>query len=283
MSAGPPVHGLTPDAHPWLAPVCDAMRRVGAFQLAGAHALRPGDVHFKNESGGESSVVTQYDVDSETMLRDFVQQNFPGHSFLGEEGGNDRRDPAHYWILDPIDGTSNFVDGIPFWGPSLAYWRDGVPQLGVLYFPALDRLFTAVRGAGAWLDGTPLRTPPVSAYSMRGCVGLDSRSHLRQTLRLRTRVRILGSAIANLCWTATGGFQASYTRAKLWDVAAGALLLQESGASVETEPALDLFDPSTYASGTEASAPRITLYARACADLPSLRGFLEPLAPSSAG
>jgi myo-inositol-1(or 4)-monophosphatase len=254
------------------------VRRLGAFQLAGARGLRPEDVQMKTEPDGEPSVVTRWDTESESQLRDFVQREFPGHSFLGEEFGNDCRDAAHYWISDPIDGTSNFVDGIPFWGTSLAYWRDGVPQLGIIFFPALDRLFAAVQGGGAWSNGVALRTSPVAAYTRLGCIGLDSRSHQRHQLTLQSRVRILGSAIANLCWTASGGFEASCTRAKLWDLAAGVLLLREAGAVADTEPDLDRIDPAAYARGVAGDAPRISLYARATPALPDLRQYLQPVA-----
>lgn len=265
------------DPRDWLPRLEGIVRRIAARQLDAYRRLDPADVSWKQETNGEPSVVTRWDVESESELRDFLRREFPTHSVLGEEGGNDRRDLAHYWLIDPIDGTSNFVDGIPFWGTSLAYWSAGRVRLGLIYFPALDRMFTAVRDGGAWLDGVLLRTPAVREYSFRGCVALDSRSHLRHILRLRTRVRILGSAIANLCFTATGAFQASSTRGKLWDLAAGDLVLREAGAIATATPELGTLDPATYGSDGPDSAPRATLFARGCTELPPLENFLVPV------
>jgi myo-inositol-1(or 4)-monophosphatase len=266
--------GVDPQA--WLPELVAEIRRLGDFQLAGGRALRPDDIRWKQEPNGESSVVTRFDTESETRLREFLGRAFPTHSVLGEEQGDDRRDAEHYWLVDPIDGTSNFVDGIPYWGTSLAYWHAGLMRLGIVSFPALGHVFTAALGHGATWDGRPLRTPPVREYSFRGSVALESRSHLRHSLQLRTRVRILGSAVANLCLTATGAFQACTVRARLWDVAAGDLVLREARAVVETQPDLRGLDPARYAAAA-APPPRITLFARACEELPPLERFLRPV------
>jgi myo-inositol-1(or 4)-monophosphatase len=271
--------GTDRDIDGWLPDLVQEIRRLGEFQLAGQRDLRPADVRVKEESG-EPSVVTRYDLESEMRLRDFVARRFPAHSFLGEETGNDRRDAEHYWICDPIDGTSNFVDGIPYWGTSLAYWRAGRVELGLMYFPALDRLYAARRGGGATCNGEPIRPSTAREYGPLATVGLDSRSHLRHVLRLRVRVRILGSAIANQCLTASGTYVASVTRAKLWDLAAGALLLAEAGAMVESSPDLARADPAGYARGTD-PASRFTLHARANSALPPLTDHLFPAQPVS--
>ena len=256
------------------------LHRLGAFQLAGFRALDPKDVRIKDESG-DASVVTRYDLETESLLREWIHREFPGHGFLGEELGHSGGDPAHTWICDPIDGTANFVDGVPVWGTSLGYWRDGRPERAWIYFPALSQMFTAGRGGGAFLNGNPIRASKAPAYSMFTSVGLESRTHLRHTLHLRARVRILGSAIANLCNTASGTLVASITRAKLWDVAAGALVLQEAGCVVDSTPALDSIDAAHYgANGNPAF--RITVSARAHAGLPPLTDFLRPALPIDA-
>ena len=264
------------DTGHWLPEVVGWLEALSRIQLAGFHGLRAEDVHIKNEPG-ETSIVTRYDLDSEARLRDFVHGRFPAHSFLGEETGNDVRDPSHYWIVDPIDGTSNFADGIPIWGTSIAYWRDGLPQLAAISFPVLERIYTAERDNGAHRNGTEVRPSRAPAYSMLTSVGLDSRAHLHHALHLRTRVRILGSAIANLCFVADGTLTASWTRARLWDVAAGALILSEAGAVMETTPSLAAVNLPTY--GRD-GVPGTTLIvnARAHAGLPALSEFLRPLA-----
>ena len=262
------------DTERWLPEIVTWLDALSRTQLAGFHGLRAEDVHIKNEPG-ETSIVTRYDLESEARLRDLVHGRFPSHSFLGEEAGNDVRDPAHYWIVDPIDGTSNYADGIPIWGTSVAYWRDGVAQLAAISFPALERTYTARRGGGARRNGAELRPSRAPAYSMLTSVGLDSRAHLHYALHLRTRVRILGSAIANLCFVADGTLIASWTRARLWDVAAGALILSEVGAVMDTAPSLTEIDLPTY--GCDGVPGTILIVnARAHAGLPALSDFLRP-------
>jgi len=263
------------DAERWLPQVVAWLDDLAPLQLAGFHDLRAEDVRIKDEAA-ESSVVTRFDVETEERLRERVHTTFPSHSFLGEESGNDGRDAAHYWIVDPIDGTANFTDGIPIWGTSIAYWRDGEPWLAAISFPALGRTYTATRGGGGHRNGAPLRPSRERAYSMLTSVGLDSRAHLYQSLHLRSRVRILGSAIANLCLVADGTFVASWTRGRLWDVAAGALILSEAGAVVDAAPNFAALDLAAYGRDGVA-ATTLVVNARAHAGLPALTDFLRPV------
>jgi hypothetical protein len=129
------------------------LHQLGQFQLQGWLQLRDEQIHKKRDALGEESTFTHYDVESERRLLQFVHSRFPDHSFLGEETGHHQGDPEHYWIVDPIDGTTNFTHSIPFWGPSIAYWHRGQPQLAMVRFPALDRTYWARRGAGAFCNG----------------------------------------------------------------------------------------------------------------------------------
>jgi myo-inositol-1(or 4)-monophosphatase len=251
------------------------VRRVGALQLEGAASLRAGDVQIKRNAVGERSLVTEYDVESERQFRDFLQREHPGHSFLGEEGGNERRDPDHYWIVDPIDGTTNFAAGIPYWGPSLAYWHRGRPELAIVYFPAFDNMFTARRGHGARMNDSPIHTSHASEYSPLTTVALHSRTHYTHHLRLSAKVRVLGSVIGNMCYTAQGTFVAAHGRGRLWDLAAGVLILEEAGAVIETTPDHLKLDVSRYACNGDAGE-LMTLFVRANRQLPSLSSYLEP-------
>lgn len=261
------------DESEWVGRVETELRRIGAWQLEAYRSLRPEEVQIKRDAGGESSVVTRYDLETEEQLRAWIGSAFPSHSFLGEETGHDRRDPEHYWLVDPIDGTSNFASGIPLWGSSVGYWRRGEPRLGLVFFPALDRLFAAWRGGGAHENGQRIHTPANREYTLLDSVGLDSRSHLRHALRLNSRVRILGSAVANFCFTANGAFLASATRARLWDIGAGLVILHEAGAVVDCTPGLADLEPSGYASHGDAGTP-IHLYARANTGLAPLSDHL---------
>jgi myo-inositol-1(or 4)-monophosphatase len=250
------------------------VRRVGALQLQGAKSLRSEDIQMKCNAAGERSVVTEHDVESERQFRDFLRREFPDHSFLGEETGNDVRDPEHYWIVDPIDGTTNFANGIPYWGPSLAYWHRGQPTLAVVYFPQFDSLFTAQRGCGAQHNGEPIHTSDAREYSSLTTVALHSRTHYTHRLRLRAKVRVLGSIIGNMCYTAQGTFAAAHGRGRLWDLAAGVLILEEAGALVETRPDHMKIDVAEYARNGDAGEV-MTLFARANHHLPPLSRFLE--------
>ena len=250
------------------------VRRIAAFQLGAFRNLSPDDVHTKRDASGDPSVVTRYDIESEAMFLDWVRREFPGHGFVGEETGNHPGDPAHTWIVDPIDGTANFAAGISIWGASVAYWRDGAPLFACIFLPALNQMFTAARGQGAFLNGRVIRASTAREYSWQTTVGLDSRAHTRHVLRLEARLRILGSAIANLCYTANGMFAASVTRGKLWDVAAGVLVLEESGAVVESAPDLTTLSAATYAIANTPT-PSITMSARGNVHLPPLAGYLH--------
>jgi len=260
----------------WLPRLEAELRRIGDLQFEGARTLRPDQVHVKRNAAGETSLVTDYDTESERQIHAFIRSEFPEHSFLGEETGNERRDPEHYWIVDPIDGTTNFAQGIPYWGPSLAYWRRGRPELALIHFPALGTLFKAWRGGGAWQDRARIRTNDAREYTSLTTVALHSRTHYTHHLKLRAKVRVLGSIIGNMCFTASGTFVAAQGRGRLWDLAAGVLVLEEAGAVVETHPDYHHIDPATYGcDGTPGET--LTLVARANGHLPPLSQYLTPM------
>jgi len=250
------------------------LREVGAFQLEGYRSLQPGGVAVKEDQGHGVSVVTHYDEETERRVHTFFEKEFPGDSFLGEEHGNVRRDPSRYWILDPIDGTSNFTQGIPFWGPSLAFWDAEGPARAWIHLPALGQMFHAERGRGAFLDGAPIRSSRVSEYSNLCTVATVSRMHRRFRLTCPAKHRILGSIVANLAYLASGTFAAMYCRGSLWDIAAGVLIAQEAGAVLEMDPPLHSVRPGDLEPGR---SPSISIYATANAQLPPFRRFIEPL------
>jgi myo-inositol-1(or 4)-monophosphatase len=249
------------------------LREIGAFQLEGFRKLRSSDIQVKEGGSHGLSVVTGYDVETETRTARFIEERFPGDSFLGEETGNVRRDPGRYWILDPIDGTSNYTQGVVYWGPSLCFWDDSGPKAGWIYMPAVDELFHARRGEGAWLNGRPIRSSKVTEYSDLCTVATTSRLHRKMKLTAPAKHRILGSVVVNLAYVASGRFAASYSRAHVWDLAAGILIAAEAGAVVDCSPAIDALRPAEMVPG---SVPAITVHARANRDLPSLESHLVP-------
>ncbi|HVR73430.1 MAG TPA: inositol monophosphatase family protein, partial [Planctomycetota bacterium] len=206
------------------------VRELGRYQLEGFRKLLDSDIKEKEGGSYGLSIVTQYDVESERRTVQFLSERFPRDSFLGEETGNQQRDTSRYWILDPIDGTSNFTQSVVYWGPSLAFWDREGPAAGWIYFPAIDQLFFATRGGGAYLNGRRIHSSNVSEYSDRVTVATTSRLHRRSRLTVPAKHRILGSLVVNLAYLATGTFAASYARANVWDIAAGVLIAREAGA-----------------------------------------------------
>ncbi|MBI4604151.1 MAG: inositol monophosphatase [Planctomycetes bacterium] len=250
------------------------LREVGAYQLEGYRKLEKADVKLKEGGTYGESVVTEYDVETERRVFDFLSRRCPGDSFLGEESGNVRRDPSRYWILDPIDGTTNFTQGVVYWGPSLALWDRQGPAAGWIYLPAVDQIFHARRGEGAFLNGTRIHSSTVTEYSDLCSVGTTSRLHRRVRLTVPAKHRILGSLIVNLAYLATGTLAASFCRANVWDVAAGILIAREAGAVVDCRPAIETLDLASIDVERPVS---LTIYGRANAALPSLEGYLVPL------
>lgn len=253
------------------------LRDVGSYQLGGYETLRDADITVKDDTSHGYSVVTEYDVETERRVFEFVNQHYPKDSVLGEESGNVLRDPNRYWILDPIDGTSNFTQGVPFWGPSLAFWDEAGPERGWIYFPAIDQLFFASRGGGAFLNGKPIRASHVETYSNLCTVGTVSRLHRRYRLRCPAKHRILGSIIVNLCYVATGSFAATYSRGNVWDIAAGLVIARESGAVVDTDPAVDSIDISSIDPNAKPRPSSVSVWAMANDRLPHFKQYIETI------
>jgi myo-inositol-1(or 4)-monophosphatase len=190
--------------------------------------------------------VTEVDLAIECAFRELVAQRYPDHDVLGEEfgaPGTERPAARHCWILDPIDGTTNFAHGLPIFCASLALEVDGEVTLAAVYDPTRDELFTAERGRGAWLNGERLAvsgtnrlidsllvtgfpyTVHEEAEEMLGLFGAfisESRA-----------VRRLGSAALDLCYVAAGRMEGFWERGLgPWDIAAAALLVEEAGGRV---------------------------------------------------
>ena len=250
------------------------LRDVGAYQLTGYRNLQQSDIRVKDDTGYGKSVVTKYDIESERRVFDFISSRFPEDSFLGEEHGNVTRNPGRYWLLDPIDGTTNFTQGIAYWGPTLAICDEQGPLEGWIYFPALDEMFHARRGAGATLGGQPIHTSTVTTYSKLCTVTTTSSCHRLYRLTVPAKHRILGSLVVNMAYLATGTFAACFCQAHVWDIAAGLIIAAEAGAEIDCRPGWDSLDLSTM---TVDSAPSLTIFARANSSLPSLEEHLDAL------
>jgi myo-inositol-1(or 4)-monophosphatase len=219
--------------------VCERAVRAGAATIQ-AWAGRA-EVREK----GPADLVTQADLQSQEVVRRTVLDAFPDHQFMGEEGSagpNPDRSGCPRWIVDPLDGTTNFVHGVPHYSVSLALEQNGSLLVGAVYDPNRDECFTAASGGGARLNGRPIRVSQVTDPSQAiGAVGFppsatadgpDVRMFLAAVGRFQS-IRRTGSAALNLCYVAAGRFDAYWSfSTHVWDVAAGVLIVREAGGVV---------------------------------------------------
>lgn len=255
-----------------LAAIGPFLRELGKYQMERYRGLRADEVRVKERAAFGEAVVTECDIESERRVAAFLQERFPGESFLGEETGNIRRDPSRYWVLDPIDGTSNFTQGIAYWGPTLARIIDGRISGGWIHLPVLDELFEARRGGGATLNGRSIRAADVAEYTDLTTVATTSLLHRRARLTVPAKHRILGSLVVNLAYLATGTFAAIYCRGRVWDLAGGVLIAREAGAHIECRPDLEGVDLAALEPG---AVPSVTVTGRANDRLPPIDSFLS--------
>ena len=218
-------------------------------------ARRAGEVHLSFFRGagnlniatksGECDIVTAADKAAEHMIISAIHDLYPSHCILSEESGEvdaAQGQSEWQWVIDPLDGTTNFSQGLPIFSVSIGIKCGGVTQVAVVYAPYLQELFHAVRGEGAFLNGEPLRIANTKT-SLRQCVvstgfPVDNSTHpvnnVAEFSRVLPNVRAVrryGSAAIDLCYVAAGHFDA-YWEMHLheWDVCAGELILTEAGA-----------------------------------------------------
>ncbi|MEQ1758872.1 MAG: inositol monophosphatase family protein [Vicinamibacterales bacterium] len=212
--------------------------------------LRAGDIQQQGQADGFTvakkgaiDLVTEIDLACERMCRAVIAEHFPDHAVVGEELGADTRDASHRWIFDPIDGTTNYAHGLPIYCASLALEIDGVAEVGAVFDPSRHELFTAERGSGAFMNGTPLRVSETDALTDALLVTgfpYDIRARGPELVELfaalleRSRaVRRLGSAALDLCYVAAGRFDGFWEQhLQHWDIAAGVLIVREAGGTV---------------------------------------------------
>lgn len=223
----------------------DAAQKAGAVLLD--HAKKGFNIDYKNVV----NLVTDADRGAEDCIVAAIRASFPDHRILAEERGRDgESDSPFLWVIDPLDGTTNFAHGFPFYSVSIGLEHDGEGLLGVVLDPVRQELFTAQTGGGAFLNGTPIRVSSVRqlekallvtgfAYDIRETADNNLDHFSRISLRAQG-VRRTGSAALDLCYVATGRLD-GYWEVKLspWDMAAGAVILQEAGVWCRDFPQAD--------------------------------------------
>jgi len=199
------------------------------------------DISRKKRAG----LVTEADRKSEKKIISVIRSAFPDHSILAEESGNEEKGGPYKWIIDPLDGTTNYAHQIPIFCVSIALEKDGKVVLGTVWDPLRADLYTVIRGSGAFKNGQRLRVSKISnlkdslmatgfAYQM-GDMLKESIEILRNFMMVTQGqgIRRTGSAVWDLCHVAQGHFDAFWEKnLQSWDVAAGKLLVEEAGGKV---------------------------------------------------
>jgi myo-inositol-1(or 4)-monophosphatase len=202
------------------------------------HFGRAGKAKQKNHD--PKNLVTSYDLKIEKKIRSTILKQYPTAKIIGEEYGAcniETKEPI--WIIDPIDGTTNFIHGIPYCCISIAVWQNNQPQVAVIYNPILNQLFTAISGQGAYLNGKKIlvsKTPNLKmAFGSYGW-GHDLAkisTEIFNILPMLNKIRSFGSTALEICMVATGQFDFKLQgMTELWDIAAASLIVTEAGGTV---------------------------------------------------
>ena len=214
----------------------EAARRAG-------HVLRAWSSKFTVREKSRSNLVTEADFAAQEVIHNFLKGRYPQHGFHGEEGLNEvRPDSPYRWVVDPLDGTTNYVHGFPYFAVSIGLEFEGRLVVGAIYDPTRDEMFLAARGSGATLNRRPLHKSDVTELGQAMVVAsLPVATHpddiaVKRFLRMLPHAQTVqrtGSAALNLAYVAAGRLDAFWsTSLKPWDMAAGVVLVEEAGGLV---------------------------------------------------
>jgi myo-inositol-1(or 4)-monophosphatase len=224
-----------------LAQILREAAEAGAAQLR--HYFNNPDLKTSVKSGGINDLVTEADHASDKAIIEVIRAHYPDHFILSEETGNVPTTSSFKWIIDPIDGTINFAQGIPICCVSIGIEKEGEMILGAVHAPFLSEFYFTEKGNGAFLNDKPITVSGQSELT-RSCLVtgfpysyLDSENGplevFERFIRKGVPVRRLGSAAIDLCWVAAGRFDGFYEhKLNAWDSAAGFLLVEEAGGTV---------------------------------------------------
>jgi len=229
------------------------------FQLVSRRQIKDfGNISASNKADG--SLITSCDLWSDQTIVDGLASIAPDEGVLSEEGGKTIPSTKAYWVVDPLDGTTNFAAGIPYWSISVARFVDGQPQSSFLIIPTLKKKFVSIKGKGVWLNNKRIE-PKINNHQSE-CVSLCSRSikilQKKPSSIFPGKIRLLGVSSLNLTSVAMGQtFGAIESTPKIWDIAAAWLLLEELNCSIEWLET----DPSDLVSGQNLSNVNFPLIA----------------------
>jgi myo-inositol-1(or 4)-monophosphatase len=189
---------------------------------------------LKASQKADQTVVTEADLVADELITKTIHKQYPIDKIISEESYHPLEDiKSPTWIIDPLDGTTNFSLGLSIWGVSIARLVDGYPELGVLYFPLINELYISRRGSGASLNHFPITTrapDPTQPMSFFACC---SRSFRDYVISIPYKPRIMGSVAYTFCMVARGSAVLGFDAApKIWDLAAAWLLVEEAGGKI---------------------------------------------------
>jgi myo-inositol-1(or 4)-monophosphatase len=226
------------------------MTTTDILQFTEAVARQAGDIlregygnvrHIQQK--GVIDLVTEFDKRSEDVILSAIQQKFPDHAILAEESGRNKTISEFQWVIDPLDGTTNFAHGFPHFAVTMALFQKDAPILGVTYDPLRDEMFSAQAGCGATLNNHPIHVS-TQAKLERAVISTgfpydlrtNPRNNFTQFVHLQRRttaVRHLASAALDCAWTAAGRLDGYWEfGVEPWDIGAGVLLVREAGGRV---------------------------------------------------
>jgi myo-inositol-1(or 4)-monophosphatase len=236
----------------------DAAKEAGKFLKQNLGKVRD----IQQKAGQEKNLVTEIDKRSEEIIIGIIKKHYPQHDILAEESGATKNQKSDYkWVIDPLDGTTNFTHGFPVFCVSIALEYRGKIVLGVIYDPNFNELFTAEKGKGACLNGKKMRVSKIDSLNRSLLVtGFPYNitenpnhaiEHFINFLMKSQAVRRMGSAAIDLAYVAAGRYEGFWeTDLHPWDVAAGVLLVEEAGGKISdfTDKPFSIYEKEILAS-----------------------------------
>jgi myo-inositol-1(or 4)-monophosphatase len=191
----------------------------------------------------QSSIVTKADIESEKKIIEIILEKFPDHNTLGEETGYQNRNSEFTWVIDPLDGTSNFAAGIPWFGVIICVLKNSIPVMAGSFLPVQNEIYFAEKGKGATRNGEKIKvSPETELKNILAAYSLDysdesgkTESEARLIQQVVSRIRNLRStnSLVDFCYTADGKLGACMNQTtKIWDIAAPGLIIEEAGGIV---------------------------------------------------
>ncbi len=205
----------------------------------------PGQQAVSAQAKQDGSLLTSFDLEAEAAVYQMIAASFPTHDWLSEESNQTFRGSEWTWVVDPIDGTTNFAQGFPVWGVLIGLLHKGFPVLGVMDFPLLGEQYYAARGLGAWVNGKPIQVLSPEQGGERPSSQLFaccSRTLKLGAWPLTAKARVVGTTAYNLALVSRGVCVGSLDqKVHVWDIAAAVPIIEEAGGCFKTNLSVPLF------------------------------------------